>query len=216
MFVYCNNCPVLLVDHNGTSPLLFVAHKTPKHTGLTKPIKQFISNLLADITALDKQNTSEQKVLEANYISMYKGKTVIKLPMGDAAFSFGILFIGDGVSGGLDPVNVVKHEYGHSVHMDLIGPIAYTIDVAIPSLKGFWFGCDEYDNYYSQPYEYLADYFGQVTNRITISGEPYPYQKGVASYSRDYFYSTFIRRYNIFRAIATPKSRNPIIPNYYK
>ena len=79
--------------------------------------------------------------------------------MDNNAFSFGAIFVGPN---GLKE-NLIQHEYGHIVHMRIIGTERYIAKVAIPSVTSFWIHKnDESFNYYSQPFEYIADYLGQV------------------------------------------------------
>ena len=117
-------------------------------------------------------NTDPQAVLDGGVVTFYKGTPYIKLPIGTAAFSFGVVFIGDEVGTRSDAIETVLHEYGHSVHFSQIGAANYFIYVAIPSLVGYWTDV-EYADYYSQPYEYIADLFGKVERHH--EGSPYPY-----------------------------------------
>jgi len=113
-------------------------------------------------------NTDEQTVLNARYLAFYRGAIVIKLEAIDnAAFSFGIIFLGDNVD-----AQTVRHEFGHCIHLLLIGRVNYMLKVFIPSLSDFWSGMG-YEVYYSEPQEYIADMLGHV-NR-TYYDNPYPY-----------------------------------------
>ena len=94
-----------------------------------------IANFARDIQNYDRNNSSEQTVLESHYFSSYKGKFVLNLPIGRNAFSFGIIFMGTGVPD--TEYNTVKHEYGHTVQFDKMGMWNYTKDVAIPSVTGY-------------------------------------------------------------------------------
>ena len=51
----------------------------------------------AEYAAIDWNNESEEVVLNATYVSAYKGTLVIKVP-GEASMSFGIMFIGNDVN----------------------------------------------------------------------------------------------------------------------
>ena len=83
----------------------------------------------------------------------------VELPIGRNAFSFGIIFIGRDNNS----ATTVFHEDGHSVHFSAIGHFSYFINVFVPSVLGCHFGDDFYQkNYYSYPYEYIADIFGRV------------------------------------------------------
>ena len=118
-------------------------------------------------------------------ISSYKGVPVIVLPIDDNAFSFGFIFVGDEVN---DP-SVIQHEYGHAVHLSQIGIKAYTMLAFIPSLIGFWSNVP-YDDYYSQPHEYVADVFGRV-NRDSGNYNYLPYTQLVSAL---YWITTFVAR----------------------
>ena len=111
-------------------------------------------------------NEDEQVVLNAEYFAFYKGVPVVKLPIGVNAFSFGVIFLGNEVRDS----DTVQHEYGHSVHLSQIGIINYTTKAFLPSLLGFWSGVD-YDKYYSQPWEYIAEVLGGV-ERTTYQYAP--------------------------------------------
>lgn len=59
--------------------------------------------------------------------------------------------------------NLVRHEYGHATHMKIVGITKYTCLIAIPSAIQFWRHKDDSNfNYYSQPWECIADMFGNV------------------------------------------------------
>lgn len=118
-------------------------------------------------------NDDEEKALEAEYISFYKGTPVVHLPFDIDPFSVGVIFVGSEVKNWDNAVETIQHEYGHSEHLSQIGLPAYLATVAVPSLIGHSFV--EYDLYYSQPWEYIADNLGGVTTRTNSSGQPYQY-----------------------------------------
>ena len=136
-----------------------------------------------DIRDFDCSNQSEQDVMDAHFVSAYNETLVIKLPIGDNAFSFGIMFIGNGVKDDM----TIQHEYGHSVHFSQIGLANYVEHVAIPSLKGFWFNdyAANASNYYSQPQEYIADMLGGV-KRTDFNYDPHIVQN-----IAHYYWQTF-------------------------
>lgn len=113
--------------------------------------------LCEDIINFDNNNIDEEKVLNANIISSYKEAFIIKLPIGNNAFSYGIIVLGNKNKS----INTVRHEYGHYLQLKELGIINYTKYIAIPSLRGFWGGV-KYSDYYSQPWEYGADLYGGV------------------------------------------------------
>ncbi len=119
-----------------------------------------LTEAAVDLAYFDINNQSEQAVLDAKLISAYKGKLVLKVPFPNEAASFGIMFIGNGEKEGKSNSAVdVKHEYGHTIQFDQLGIVDYTRYVAIPSVKGYW---NDVKNYYSQPWEYIADRYGGV------------------------------------------------------
>ena len=76
--------------------------------------------------------------------------------MDNMAFSCGIIFMGPKSS-----ANLVRHEYGHIVHMWQIGPGDYITKVAMPSAASFWL--NPKNKYYeSQPWEYIAEVLGKT------------------------------------------------------
>ena len=111
-----------------------------------------------DFKAYDKYNTSEVKVIKAHYFSSYKGKFVIKTPLKRSG-SYGILFISKYLS--LNNKDVIRHEYGHTKQLALLGFIKYTVCIGIPSL----FQLSDDEVYYRRPWEITADLYGGVKSR---------------------------------------------------
>ncbi|WMJ23167.1 hypothetical protein RBG61_00485 [Paludicola sp. MB14-C6] len=142
------------------------------------------ANLINDIKNLDVNNSSEEAVLNANYISMYKGQTVIRADLnfnGNRSGSFGIMILdkkeGSVEFGGTEEgARTVKHEYGHFVQLQYLGTLKYIKKIAIPSVSSK----ATHDEYYSQPWERSADIFGGVQR------PNYPYAEGSAEQSLDY------------------------------
>ena len=167
MYAYCFNNPVNMSDQSGNWPvwlefLIGVGSKSKiQQTKTSKYIKEKIIQPIAeDVENFDINNTDENKVLEANKFSAYRGVFVIKSElMGANAFSYGVIVMGNSEK---IKENDVKHEYGHFVQLCFLGKDKYNRYIAIPSLKGY-FRDDKY--YYSQPWEYGADLFGGVTGR---------------------------------------------------
>lgn len=114
----------------------------------------------------------------ANFFSSYKNTFVLKLPIGNNAGSYGIMFLGNEVNS----ANVVKHEYGHKVQWENKGIINFTLDVAIPSVTINILGRMErlpYD-YYSYPWEAAANKLGDAS--LTESWKPALPKGGYSSY----------------------------------
>ena len=116
-----------------------------------------VPKIIDDISNFDKDNIDELKVIDANYFSSYKDVFVIKLPINNNAFSFGIIFLGNDIN----DRNTVRHEYGHYLQLEELGIYKYSKYIVIPSLYGYWSNVP-YDKYYSQPWEYGADLYGNV------------------------------------------------------
>lgn len=57
--------------------------------------------------------------------------------------------------------NLVKHEYGHVVHMSQIGVLNYVFKAAVPSVFSYNLNLNN-PEYFSQPWEYIADVLGNV------------------------------------------------------
>ena len=181
MFAYCYNAPVNYFDYTGNLPIrnlmlqandgggTYSTNGNPRLKTTAHQFEKGSSNIF---------NTSEEVVLNAETISFYKGVPVIKLPIGVNAFSFGAIFLGEDVGNRIDAIDTVKHEYGHSVHFSQIGPNTYTAMVMIPSMIGFWSGVPN-DIYYSQPYEYIADYLGGV-NRNNGEYKYMPFSESIS------------------------------------
>ena len=126
-------------------------------------------------------NTSEavvQQQLKKYGVSFYKGVPVCMtelLPNG-SAFSLGIIVM-DGyykTASASDFSSVLKHEYGHRVHMDQIGVPAYLATVAVPSLASAalsYVSPFVYNNYESLPWENIAEQLGDVNGTYLPGAE---------------------------------------------
>ena len=172
MFAYCLNNPV-----NGVDVCGYITERISSHFSFTCELdggggisgcggsggsgyKDILDEVSQRIDKLIKYltNTDEQVILDADFIAFYKGSVIVKAPIGNNAFSFGVIVMGNETS----DVDDVRHEYGHYVHMSQVGLDTYFATAAIPSLIGFWSGVD-YSDYYSQPWEYVADCLGGVS-----------------------------------------------------
>ncbi|MBQ2809517.1 MAG: hypothetical protein IJF11_01345 [Clostridia bacterium] len=186
LYVYCFDNPIMYSDSCGSWPTKEefqawwkesksdVVDNFEKAGEFFKKIIEgivvFGYNMDQDSRNFDINNKSYEVVKEAHYISSYDGTLVIKLPIGGNAFSYGAIFAGD-----ISEIDL-KHEYGHYKQFKEIGLKKYTLYVALPSLYGYWSGVD-YDDYYSQPWEYGADLYGEITElRKDKNLEAYPYR----------------------------------------
>ncbi|WMJ23151.1 hypothetical protein RBG61_00400 [Paludicola sp. MB14-C6] len=116
-----------------------------------------------DVRNFDINNKNEEEVLKSNYFSAYKGKMVVRIPNSGNAFSFGAIFMGSG-----NEIKDVKHEYGHTIQFDKMGPVDYVKYVAIPSVTYYNLtknGKVPHELYYNMPWEYQAELYGNVTER---------------------------------------------------
>ena len=161
MFAYCNNNPLNNSDSKGSHPYNINVNMTD-----SGPLdEQNKARIRARKEHNLYYNEDEQKVLDASLFAFYKGRLCIKLPIGENAFSFGVMFIGNNVGDRRDCINTVRHECGHTVQFGELGVIGYLFNVAIPSVVGYWADLP-YTEYFSQPWEYGADKAGGVVNRI--------------------------------------------------
>ena len=138
--------------------------KPTYEAAVPQPIREDISNF-------DLKNQSEQVALDANYVSAYKGKLVVKLPIDTDAFSIGAIFLGDNVGSRPDSISTVQHEYGHTKQFEKMGMVDYLTDVAVPSVAANLLDRAKllpYD-YYNSPWEYEADKQGGV-QRVDKAG----------------------------------------------
>ena len=187
MFAYCLNNPIAYSDNTGSAAKIcfsaasrieespwrdlspsgggrMPANYTSPHSYGSVSDKFYTIMFLKFIF-----NTDEQAVLDAKYLAFYKGTPVIKIPlMKNNAFSIGIIFMGNTVS----DEATVRHEYGHTLHLLIVGLPSYTFNALIPSLVDFWSNVP-YGEYYSEPQEYIADVLGGVER--VYGTQPYAY-----------------------------------------
>lgn len=198
MFAYCGNDPVTNFDPAGS---YYASAEERITTGCggrggipVSPVKRPIQNTEDDSKlneVLDYiANEDEQVVLDAEYVAFYRGIPVVKLPIGTDAFSLGMIFLGNDVGKRSDAIETVRHEYGHAVHFSMAGPKSYIVNAFLPSVISFWFVDYKYGEYYSQPYEYIADILGQVNRINTITNQPYQYNNAIKELAGLYFLYT--------------------------
>ena len=174
MFAYCNNNPVLFADATGHA--LF-------------PCTVFINDGNGKISdPPDTENNEALETLSEEGFTSYNGVPVIKLPFGgNVGFSAGAIFLGNGVKADAQGVATLMHEYGHVVHLSQIGWESYVIWVLIPSVTNFHRGVP-YADYYSQPWEYIADTLGGVER--TNGNQPYEYSPNAQQEADEYYQFT--------------------------
>ena len=158
VFAYCNNNPANLTDSSGNLPKWFEKGLEWLNNKVDTILK-VVEDIRTDMVNFDIDNQSEQKVLESNYFSYYKGCMVFRTN-GDRSGSFGALFITRETNFREHPEDMVRHEYGHTLQLKELGVINYTLCIGIPSY--FEWGSGEY---YSKPWEITADAYGKVLYR---------------------------------------------------
>ena len=174
MFAYCNNNPVLFADTTGYALFpctVFINDGSSKAFDPPKP-----------------ENNEAIEALNAEGCTSYNGIPVIKLPFGgNVGFSAGAIFLGNGVKADAQGVATLMHEYGHVVHLSQIGWESYVIWVLIPSVTNYHRGVP-YADYYSQPWEYIADMLGGVER--ANGDQPYEYSSDAQQEAYEYYQFT--------------------------
>lgn len=117
----------------------------------------FSKDLRDDMSAIGYNpfNVSEQKVLNSEKVSFYKGVPIYRMNGDFRSGSFCAILFAKG-----DSAEDLKHESGHNVQQLLLGPITFLAIIGAPSF--FEFSTREY---YDRPWEITADLFGGVTSR---------------------------------------------------
>ena len=157
MYAYCGNNPVNRSDPSGQS---------------WSELLEFINALSEDLRNFDIGNSGIDKVLDANYISSYKGALVIKGNF-PASFSLGFIFLDyykdDQTVYDKDIIEEsLNHEYGHYMQLMDMSLFGYLAFVAIPSFTTSMLtynGIIERDYYYGSPWEAEADRLGEVDRK---------------------------------------------------
>ena len=181
MFAYCLNNPVAYADRLGVMACTTFWGDNHVFSGINLmggcggggdwsiPTSKAASQQVIENEIAFFNNTSEEVVLKAEYIAFYKGVLVIKvnLPEG-SGFSCGIIFLDkDLVQNDASGVATLKHEYGHVRHLSQIGVPRYLCTVVLPSAIGAYFSNRDSlpVDYYSLPWERIADHLGDVQGR---------------------------------------------------
>ena len=173
MFAYCGNNPVNYCDSSGAYPRKAALPIAIDPEGCSPWITPPSTSHYGDYGSIGIKisqavnNNDEQDVIDAEHFAFYKGAPVVKIPfMETSAFSYGIILMGSDVN---DP-NLVRHEYGHVQQLDEIGLADYTTFVVLPSVTCFYlteFGMLKRSMYYSLPWEYVANMYGQAEGHYT-------------------------------------------------
>jgi len=131
----------------------------PKVNPTIKAIKEAFKK---DFENFDWNNTDEQKALDSTYFSAYKGQFIIRTNW-DRSGSFGIMFLSHNQDNKPYGANTVKHEYGHFLQLQELGPAKYLFGIGIPSMLN-----GSTKPYYSQDWEVDADVRGGVDKQDTM------------------------------------------------
>ena len=159
MFTYCFNNPVNMLDSWGSWPEWFEDAANWFDENIAQPVIQFFEDISEDIENYDENNENEGKVLESNYFSCYKGVPVVRTN-GDRSGSFGIIFLTRETNSRSNPEDMVRHEYGHTKQLEILGVVKYALCIGLPSWQQWGSG-----EYYSKPWEITADIYGGVQSR---------------------------------------------------
>ena len=188
LYAYCNNDPVNRIDPSGhawystawdwintivgflnpfSTLTALGALAYAAFTGGWNDVKQDWKN-----GCLNPFNQDIDKVSKANILAFYKGSTaIVQNILPDSGFTIlGTMFLGVNLKASLGHV---KHEYGHTVQERILGPIAYLLNIAIPSVTYYWYDTaynasmsdDERNlHYFSMPWERTAEWLGHASN----------------------------------------------------
>ena len=124
---------------------------------------EFIDMLAEDMLNFNLENTDEQKVLNSHFFSAYKGIYVFRTNL-DRSGSFWVIFLSRESNSRKYPEDVVRHEYGHTRQLKILGLENYFKYIGIPSALNLGSG-----NYYDKPWEVTADILGGVKSRTHTS-----------------------------------------------
>ena len=188
MFAYCMNNPVNMTDSTGNWPqwlkdtarfigsvvaqvkaALSIASTVTKiavaSTVAVVSRQATVQDVINDAKNYNFFNTNEKKVLDSKVFSSYKGTPVIKQNISGGSMSVcNTIFLSE-IGGN---VETVKHEWGHTVQQSLMGTQKYMMRIAVPSLIG---AALKVDDYYSQPWERSADFFGGATHSYSDNSD---------------------------------------------
>ena len=169
MYIYCNNNPVMYVDPEGCSlesfftPIPLIQTMWPI---VQDALGSFVDNLLSDIRAFDPNNTDELTVYEANYFSCYNDRLIILHSSNflTSGSFLGTIFLNHNnrqkAEDNAYAIEVLRHEYGHSLQEEEMGTLRYLCKIGIPSVVYNLISRNSQvllDNYESMPWEYDAD-----------------------------------------------------------
>ena len=160
MFAYCGNNPVNRYDPTGNRYCQVSVKQAGDSSGSPRIVQSNAPTISAEEIV--------RQELQTNGYSRYKEALVVKVDfMGSSAASFGVIFMGTEILYDEEFPDLLNHEYGHYIHFQQIGPTNYFWTTAVPSLIGAglsYVSPTVRDNYYSLPWERVADYLGGVNH----------------------------------------------------
>ena len=193
MFAYCFNNPMNMVDYTGSWPewiekTVEAINKAVKKVGRAKTeinatmkapmsaMKIMVASAVAilsgaaspkdvitDLRNFEFYNNNEKKCLESTVFSSYKGTPVLRhdIPNVTSCSIFNTIILNMSETSSNGGVDTIRHEWGHTVQETMMGRTKYLFRIAAPSVVGNLIGVDDY---YSQPWERSADYFGEANH----------------------------------------------------
>ena len=185
---YCWNQPLKYVDLNGMEPcpghcistlpddqgggfLDWLSNTWDTITQGLEPIaEQWVDvqvrdvqnqmDFLDDVISYDRTNTDPQVVMDSRFFSHYNGQFVFRWSPNDRAGSFGGIML---APRGTD-IDTIRHEGGHYVEYQKLGPLRYYSMIGIPSFLSL--GRAHVDCYFHQPWEIIAHVLGGANFHI--------------------------------------------------
>ena len=159
LFAYCFNNPVNMIDSSGRWPQWIEDVVDWVDDNIVQPVVGFVEDVAEDFSNFDWDNQSEERVLQSNYFSAYKGVPVIRTN-GDRSGSFGAIFLTRETNNRSNPEDIVRHEYGHTKQWEQLDIVTYSLFIGLPSWQNWGTG-----EYYSKLWEITADIYGDVQSR---------------------------------------------------
>ena len=121
-----------MADNSGNWPQWIKDAANWLNSSIIQPVASFVKDITEDINNFDWNNESEEKVLESNYFSSYKGVPTFWIG-GNRSGSFDAMFITRETNNRDYPEDIVRHEYGHTLQLKQLGVIDYALCIALPS-----------------------------------------------------------------------------------
>ena len=181
LFAYCFNNPVNMDDQSGHWPQ-WLKNAVKTVASVVTQVKAVLSipstvvkiavastvavvsgqatvgDVVNDVKNYSFFNKDETKVLNSKVFSSYKGTPVLKQDISGGSMPICNTIL---LSKSEWDVETVKHEWGHTAQQSLMGTPKFMTRIAVPSLIGAALNVDDY---YSQPWERSADFFGGATH----------------------------------------------------